>query len=197
MTSIASSVILPVSFEGLELEIKMMEPRTHRRIARNRKKTVPLSKLRTSEVVKTVVDHPRRLEELVDMLEDQDRVIRGRAAATLARLSESHPGRLLRIVERIKETLSDDSAYVRWHLAYTLGKLGFKFPARSEEFLNELSARLEDENKVVRVLATSALGRVAERRPHLITELFQSGKRVIPAQIARILRSKSCKPDRG
>ncbi len=130
------------------------------------------------------------------MLEDRDRVIRGRAAATLARLSESHPGRLLRIMERIKETLSDDSAYVRWHLAYTLGRIGLSFPGRSQGFLDELSARLKDENRVVRVIATGALGRVAERRPHLIKEFFQAGKREIPIQIARILRNKSRKPDR-
>jgi HEAT repeat protein len=176
--------------------MKMMEPRTHRRITRSRKKTVPLSKLRTSEVVKTVVDHPRRIEELVDMLEDKDRVIRSRAAATLARLSESHPGRLLRILERIKETLSDDSAYVRWHLSYTLGRVGLKFPARSQPYLNELSARLEDDNKVVRVIAARALGMVASRRPHLIQSLFQSNKREIPTHVARILRSKSRKPEK-
>ncbi len=172
----------------------MMEPRTHRRVPRNRKKPVPLSKLRTSEVVKTVVQHPRRIEELVDMLEDRDRVIRGRAAATLARLSETHPGRLLRILERIKDTLSDDSAYVRWHIAYSLGRIGVKFPGRSQEFLNELGAGLEDENRVVRTIATRALGMVATRRPGLIREFFQTGKREIPMQVARILRSKSRKP---
>lgn len=172
-----------------------MEPRSHRRITRNRKKTIPLSKLRTSEVVKTVVNHPRRIEELVDMLEDKDRLIRGRAAATLARLSETLPGRLLRILERVKETLSDDSAYVRWHLAYSLGRIGLKYPARSQGFLNELGARLEDENRVVRVIATKALGAIAARRPSLVKEFFQTGKREVPIHIARILRSKSRKPE--
>ncbi len=172
----------------------MREPRTHRGISGNRKKSVPLSKLRTSQVVKTVVDHPRRIEELVDMLEDRDRVIRGRAAATLARLSESHPGRLVRILERIKDALSDDSAYVRWHLAYTLGMIGDSFPARSQGFLKELGSRLEDENKVVRIVATRALGLIAARRPRLVKDFFQAGKAEIPTQIARILRSKSRKP---
>ena len=76
----------------------MTEPRPHRHVVRNRKKnTVPLYKLRTLDAVKTVVDHPRRLEELLRILEDKDRCVRGRAAATLARLSESHPARLLRV----------------------------------------------------------------------------------------------------
>ena len=172
----------------------MMEPRTHRRISRNRKKNViPLSKLRTSQVVKTVVDHPRRIEELVNMLEDEDRVVRGRAAATVARLSESHPARLLRLLERIMESLSDDSAYVRWHLAYALGRVGLRFPARSQGVLGPLSSRLEDENRVVRIMATRALGIMAERRPGMIQEVFESGKREIPSSIARILRDKSRK----
>ena len=144
-----------------------------------------------------MVDHPRRLEELVDMLEDEDRAIRGRAAATLARLAESHPARLLRIVERIKESLCDDSAHVRWHLAYTLGRIGSRFPSRSHGFLGELKARLDDENRIVRVFTTKALGLVATRSPRMIRELFEANKREIPPQIARMLRGRSRKPGKS
>jgi len=85
----------------------MMEQGTRRNIGRNRKKPlIPLSKLRTSEVVKTVLDHPRRIAELVSMLEDRDRSVRGRAAATLARLSETHQNRVVRLLEQIKTALS-------------------------------------------------------------------------------------------
>ena len=46
-----------------------MNTRTHRRVVRNRKKSAtPLSTLRTLDAVKTVVAHPRRLEELLKML---------------------------------------------------------------------------------------------------------------------------------
>jgi len=166
-----------------------METRTRRRVSRNRKKSaVPLSKLRTSQAVKTVVDHPRRLEELVSLLEDKDRTVRGHAAAALARLSESHPGRLFRILERVKECLSDDSAYVRWHLAYTLGRLGACFPSRSSRVVTELGARLDDENRIVRVFASHALAQIAERKPELIQELFEATKRQTPASVARVLR---------
>ena len=65
------------------------------------------------------------------MLDDSDRALRGRAAATLARLSEKHAGRLVRSVERLRDTLSDDSAYVRWHLVYTLGRVGARYPSAS------------------------------------------------------------------
>ncbi len=165
-----------------------METRTRRRITRNRKKSViPLSKLRMSEAVRTVVAHPHRLEELANLLEDKDRSVRGHAAAALARLSESHPGRLFRILERVKECLSDDSAYVRWHLAYALGSLGTRFPNRSCRFIAELGARLDDDNRIVREFASNALARIAERQPDAVKELFDGTKRQAPASIARIL----------
>ena len=160
-------------------------------VTRSRKKAaVPLSKLRTAEVMRAVVDHPRRLAELVGMLDDRDRLVRGRAAATLARLSETHAGRLVRILERLKEGLTDDAAYVRWSLAYALGRVGGDLPVHSQCFMNELMERLEDDNRVVRLLACRALGRIAARRPQQIRELFVNGKREMPASIERIVRGR-------
>jgi HEAT repeat protein len=168
----------------------MTEPKTHRRVVRNRKKnSVPLSKLRTSDAVRTVVDHPRRLQELVRMLEDKDRGVRGRAAATLARLSESHPSRLIRLMARLKELAEDDSAYVRWNLTYALGRLGVRFPTRADGFLSEILARLEDENRIVRILACKALAQIATKKPLAVKEIFQNEKKDIPPSIARILRA--------
>jgi hypothetical protein len=163
-----------------------MEPRSQRRVSRNRKKsTVPLSKLRTSEVVRTVVDHPRRLAELLNLLEDKDRTVRGRAAATVARLSESHSGRLLRIVDRLTHNLGDESAYVRWHLAYALGWIGSSHPGRAGQFLAELGARLDDENGIVRFLACKALERIAQRKPQVVVDSFKAAKKEAPQAIAR------------
>jgi HEAT repeat protein len=176
----------------------MTEPRRHRRVVRNRKKNAtPLSKLRTLDAVKTVVDHPRRLEELLRILEDKDRCVRGRAAAALARLSESHPARLLRATMRLKESIADDSAYVRWHLVYTLGRLATYFPSQSRTFLADLIARLDDENRVVRTVACKALGQVATRKPDVIAEFFGNLKKEMPPAVARALRgSKTCPSDK-
>ena len=177
----------------------MTEPRTHRHLVRNRKKSaVPLSKLRTSDAVKTVVNHPRRLEELLHMLEDKDRGVRGRAAAALARLSESHPARLMRVQLRLREALADDSANVRWYLVYTLGKLGSYFPSQSRAFLNDLVPRLDDQNRVVRNVTSKALSQVAARKPLMVEEFFQNLKREIPPTVDRVLRkSKKQKPEVG
>ncbi len=166
----------------------MIRPRSHR-IARTRKKrTVPLSNLRTSEVVRAVVAHPRRLSELLNLLEDKERTVRGRAAATLARLSESHPGRLVRVLNRLKEGLSDDSAYVRWSLSYALGRVGSIFPNQAGRFLEGLCSLLDDENRIVKVLACRALERIAARKPQLVCDYFKNSKKEMPGTIARCIR---------
>jgi len=167
----------------------MTEARIHRRIIRNRKKNrTPLSKLRTSDAVKTVVNHPRRLEELLKMLEDKDRIVRGRAAVALTRLSESHPARLLRVSLWLKEALGDDSAYVRWHLLYTLGMMGAKFPSLSRNFMEDIVCHLEDDNRICRMMAVKAIGQVGSRKPQIIEECFKTLKKEIPAAIARNMR---------
>jgi hypothetical protein len=172
----------------------MTESRTHHRVVRNRKKNVvPLYKLRPSDVVKTVLDHPRRLEELLRMLEDKDRSIRGRAAATLSRLSESHPARLVHVLARLKPSLVDESAYVRWHLIYALGRLFARFPSQSREFLNEVVARLDDDNRIVRIFACKVLGQVAYRNPLIIEEFFANHKKEIPPSIAPLIRGSKTK----
>jgi HEAT repeat protein len=166
----------------------MTEPRTHHRIVRNRKKScVPLSKLRTSDAVRTVVAHPRRLQELLRMLDDKDIGVRGRAAVALAQLSDSHSARLIRVGGRLKEALADDSAYVRWHVLYTLGMLGAKFPTQVRSLLPALVDHLDDANRICRILACKALGQVAERKPSVIEECFHSLKKDIPAVLSRLL----------
>ncbi len=171
----------------------MIRPRSHR-IPRSRKKrAVPLSNLRTSEVVRAVVAHPRRLSELLNLLEDKERTVRGRAAATLARLSESHPSRLVRVLNRLKEGLSDDSAYVRWSLSYALGRVGSIIPNQAGRFLDSLCSLLEDENRIVRALACRAIVRIAVRKPHLVCDYFDNSKKEMPVTIARTIRKSGVK----
>jgi len=130
------------------------------------------------------------------MLEDKDRGIRGRAAATLARLSESHPARLLRVLARLRETLSDDSAYVRWHLVYALGKVSSRFPAQSRVLVSDLTIGLDDENGIVRTLACVALSQMAARDPITVEEFFQNGKREMPPALARVIRNSKTKSNK-
>ena len=128
------------------------------------------------------------------MLEDKDLGVRGRAAAAVARLAESHPARLQRVVLRLRDGLADDSAYVRWHLVYAFGKIGSVFPSQSREFLNDLVSRLDDENRVVRSVACKALGQMAARKPLILEEFFHALKREIPPAITRILSAQKPHP---
>jgi hypothetical protein len=175
----------------------MTELRTYRCIGRSRKKNaVPLSKLRTSEAVKTVVNHPRRIEELIAMFQDKDRIVRSRAATTLARLSESHPGRLLRRLDRIREALGDDSAFVRWHAVYCLGCVGSKHPGKAAEYLPKLMDLLDDENRIVRMFASRALGQIAVRKRKFIESFFKDRKLELPAGVIRILQGSNRQPQK-
>ena len=122
------------------------------------------------------------------MLDDKDRSVRGRAAVALAKLSESHPARLLRVVVRLSEMMEDDSAYVRWHLLYALGKLGAHYPLKARGFLPDIVCRLDDDNRVCQVLAIRALCQVAARRPRIVEDCFQSLKKDIPIPVRKILR---------
>jgi HEAT repeat protein len=175
----------------------MMKPKLHRRTSRSRKKNItPLSNLRTSEVVRTVVADPRRLDELVNLLQDKERLIRGRAATTLSRLSDSHPARLVRHLEQLRGAIGDDSAYVRWHLLYTMGQVISRFPKRSSPYLGEIRAQLTDEDRLVRSFACRALEKVATRKPQLIKALYSANPDEIPPSVARLLQ-RSAHPGKG
>jgi HEAT repeat protein len=145
-------------------------------------------KLRTSEAVRTIVDHPSRIGELVHLLDDNERAVRGRAASTLARLSESHPGRLLRIMDPLRQSLSDDSAYVRWNLVYALGRASCIFHTQGELILPELIRGLEDSNRIVRVIAAQALAAFAQKKPESVKHALDSAKQKIPLSVTHQLR---------
>jgi hypothetical protein len=159
----------------------------------HQKSGVPLSRLRIMDAVRSVLDNPRRLEELLIMLEDKDLCVRGRAAATMAHLSETHLARLSKISERLIERLSDDSAYVRWHLLYAMGQLGTHFPSCARTFPGQIIAHLDDSNRVVRIIASKVLLQMAARHPSIVEEFFANLKRDIPPVIARCLHNASLK----
>ena len=167
--------------------------RRHPILRKRKKRSVPLSGLGMSETVRVVSESPRRLEELLLMLENRDRRMRDRAAATLAWFVSLHPSKLLRFLPRIRVSLQDESAYVRWHLVYTVGSLCSPFPKRLHDVLSDLLERLEDENKIVRIMASKALARTASRNPRVVEELFRNIDREAPGIVVDVLRSSGSK----
>jgi len=166
-------------------------------IQKHNKRNVPLYTLRMSDVVKIISNSPRRLEELWGQLEDRDRHIRDRAAATLAQLVFIHPSRLMRCVPRLRESLLDESAYVRWHIVCTIGILMAQFPSRLKGLLPDLLGSLQDKNRIVRVLSAKALAQVAVRNPRIIKEAFKGIEKDMPSIVIETLRYKPAKKQPG
>ena len=154
---------------------------------RRKKRIVPLSKLQAPDVMKTVLRHPRRLEELLDMLGDKDLVLRSRAAAILASLAESCPERLLKVLSRLQECLGDDSDYVRWHLFFALGELSVRFPALSKGCWANVFTGMNDSNRIVRMIAGKAAVRLAREHPDDVAAIYRDSRREIPHEIAVLL----------
>jgi hypothetical protein len=177
----------------------MIKPKLHRGVSESsrKKSSVPLCKLRASEAIRTVVNHPRRLEELIGLLRDKERSIRGRASATVARFSETHPARLVRHVDRLREALEDDSAYVRWHALYALGQVISRFPSRTSFSLPDIKSRLGDEDKLVRLFACRALEAVAAHKPIVIKEFFAGHPDEMPPSLAGMIQAPPEKSDRS
>ena len=123
------------------------------------------------------------------MIEDGDRRLRDRAAASLAKLAASHPERLLRVLERLQNDLADESAYVRWNLVFSLGAIGARYPRRASDLLAELARRLGDDNRVVRVMTCKALMRIARRAPRPVAQYFETSKLPVPRSLQPILRA--------
>jgi len=141
-----------------------------------------------SDAVKIISDYPRRLEELLDLLEDRNRHTRDRAAATMAQVASIHPNRLLRSAPRLREILLDESAYVRWHIVHTLGILVARFPSRLQGIVHDLQGCLEDQNGIVRALAAKALARIAVSDPQLIGTAFRGIEKALPPIVADVLK---------
>ncbi|MEJ2247238.1 MAG: hypothetical protein P8Y80_14350 [Acidobacteriota bacterium] len=163
---------------------------------KRKKRFIPLSNLMASDAVKTVSDSPHRLEELLLLLQDSDRCLRDRAAATLAQLATLHPLRLIPSVHRLREGLTDESAYVRWNLVYTLGVLSTLFLSRLQSILPDIMRCLDDQNRIVRFLASKVLAQIAAHSPRTVEELFLKTEKEAPPVVAHILRnSGSTLPD--
>jgi hypothetical protein len=160
----------------------------HRRAEKHhRKRIVPLSRMQTPDVVKTVLRYPKRLEELLDMLGDKDVSIRGRAAATLARLAESSPESLINAMPRLRERMDDDSDYVRWHLVYAFGEIGARIPKPAPEYWTGVFAGMDDDSRIVRMIAGKASIRLAEKHPDAVAAFFRDIRRPVPPELAKFL----------
>ena len=143
--------------------------------------------MQTTDVVKTVIRHPRRLEELLDMLGDMDTSIRVRAASTLARLAESHPENLLDAMPRLREHMYDDCDYVRWHLVYAFGEIGARVSESAHEYWAVVFAGIDDGSRIVRMIAGKAAARLAAKHPDAVAAFYRDTQRPVPQVLVKLL----------
>ena len=153
----------------------------------HRKRILPLSGMQTPDVVKTVLRYPRRLEELLEMLGDSNLSIRGRAAATLARLAESHPESLLKAIPRLREYINDDSDYVRWHLVYSFGEIGVRVSESAREYWADVFHGMTDDSRIVRMIAGKVAARLAAKNPDAVAAFFRDIQQPVPPELVKFL----------
>lgn len=153
----------------------------------------PLMNLRPSEAIKTIVERPRRLGELVCLLGERDRKLRGRAAATIAKLSESHPGCLMGHLRWLADASNDESAHVRWNLAFALGRICSRSPDQSEFAIASLVMHLRDPDVIVRAISGYALAEVARKKPELVMRSISGSEQTLPEWLGGVLKRYGCK----
>lgn len=160
---------------------------------RRRSSETPLISLRPLEVLKTIVERPHRLGELVGILGERDWKLRGRAAVTIARLSESHPGCLLTHLRSLTDAANDESAHVRWNLTFALGKICCSFPDQSESAIASLIMHLRDTDVIVRAISGYALAEVARTRPDSVMRSISGSEQALPDWLGGILKRNGCR----
>ena len=125
------------------------------------------------------------------MLGDSDLSIRGRAAATLARLAESRPESLLKAMSRLMEYVNDDSDYVRWHLVYAFGEIGTRVSTPTQKYWAGVFSGMDDDSHIVRIVAVKAAARLAAKYPDIVSAFFRDIQKPVPPELVKFLPAGS------
>jgi HEAT repeat protein len=126
------------------------------------------------ETADLVLQHPRRLPELVAALQDPVPEVRGHAADALERVARHRPGDAEPYLSQLIIAMGrDDVAMVRWHMAMILTWVT-RTAATARRTIPALLHRLEDPNALVRAWSISGLcvlGRVYGDERRILTAL--------------------------
>jgi HEAT repeat protein len=129
---------------------------------------------RGDEVADVVTQNPALYPLLLEGLDEEDDVLRGRAAHALERVSRSRPELLLPDLPRlISLSLVDEVPMVRWHLAMIFGNLSL-FPRETDRLVEALYALLGDESVFVRSWAIASLCLIGRDYPARRGEIIDS-----------------------
>jgi HEAT repeat protein len=118
-----------------------------------------------SEVADVVLAHPDLFELLLEGLDDDQDVVRGRTAHALERVSRTRPDLLRPHLARLLRAAGDDLPMVRWHAAMILANLALEVPP--DVLQAALLGMLGDGSVFVRSWAVSGLAILAVAHPEL------------------------------
>ena len=149
----------------------------------------PLDAGRSSEVVELVVARPRRLEELVECIWEDDPGIASRAADALERATRDHAKRVQRWKDELLGLLAEATEKkVRWNLAFVVPRLKLTIPEcrRAAAILHRY---FDDPSSIVKTAALHSLADLTrqnrESLPEVLDLLRMAGRSGTPAMRAR------------
>jgi HEAT repeat protein len=133
----------------------------------------------SAEVAAFVLDHPELIDELMDGLEEEKDLVRGRTADALEKIARSEPGLVEPYLARLIAVADRDSvAMVKMHIAMLLGHLTM-FEDHTDLIQEALVGLLEDKGVFARswaIASLSILGRqFPERREGIVNSIARLG----------------------
>lgn len=117
------------------------------------------------EVSSEVIQNPEIFGLLLDGLEEEEDVVRGRTAHALEKVSRKHPELFEGLLNQLlKQAVEDELPMVRWHLAMLFMNLELTFE-QTIKVISTLYALLDDESVFVKSWAISGLTILAKDNP--------------------------------
>jgi HEAT repeat protein len=151
----------------------------------------------SEEIVEMVLEDHSRFEELVQALDNQDDVVRIRAADALEKVSRQAPELLPEYRNLISRLAASSQMEVRWHIAQMMPRLNLAGTYR-DAAIQLLFAYLDDESAIVRVSALSSLEELSRddeelrsRLLPLVEELSTTGSPSVRARCRKLLKTLS------
>lgn len=120
---------------------------------------------RAAEVATKIIRDPDRLQDLLQGLRSEDKLVRARTCMALEVISRDRPTLLGDIVPHLADLAATDTIpQVRWHLAEIFANVSIP-TEQAERIIPTLIAYLEDKSKIVQYCAVQALGILGAERP--------------------------------
>jgi hypothetical protein len=150
---------------------------------------------RSNEVVRLMLNHPRRFRELIECLWHEDPVVRMRAADAAEKVSVKKPRLLDDYKAELLGLLAEAKQIeLRWHLALMVPRLRLTATERRRA-AEALQRYLEDRSSIVETFALQGLSDLAQndarlrsKTKRLVEAAAQSGTPAMKARARKLLK---------